>query len=194
MCGSCQSLSGWKIAGSHPDTECKDAEEREALAKAQTDSIAAKLGILSRCSVTADAGAEQQCAQHDVIGAVLLRMLGFDETVAACVEGHVLAKRYLCFKEPSYHDRLSASSKATLVFQGGPMSADEAALFEASPLFETSIAMRRWDEEAKVPGAATPSFEDFLPLVSAAITAPRCAASDTGAGHFARLRAAGSTK
>ena len=34
------------------------------------------------------------------------------------VEGHVLAKRYLCFKDPEYYNGLSPSSKATLVFQG----------------------------------------------------------------------------
>ena len=30
----------------------------------------------------------------------------------------MLAKRYLCFKDPEYYNGLSPSSKATLVFQG----------------------------------------------------------------------------
>ncbi|MEL6219990.1 MAG: hypothetical protein AAFR79_16240, partial [Pseudomonadota bacterium] len=45
-----------------------------------------------------------------------LRMAGFDETVAHVVEGHVLAKRYLCYKEADYHGKLSKGSQRTLEF------------------------------------------------------------------------------
>ena len=89
-------------------------------------------------------------AQHDVIGATYLRMLGFVEKVAHLIEGHVLAKRYLCFKEKHYYETLSPGSKRTLTFQGGIMSESEASLFEKDTLFEASKLMRRWDEMSKV--------------------------------------------
>ena len=56
------------------------------------DSIAANLGILKFCG-TGGGGGEQLRAQHDVIGAAWLRMMGFAELVPHVVEGHVLAKR-----------------------------------------------------------------------------------------------------
>ncbi|MEM8769970.1 MAG: HD domain-containing protein, partial [Pseudomonadota bacterium] len=58
-------------------------------------------------------------AGHESLGAEYLRALGFGERVAQLVEGHVAAKRYLTFKQPEYHQRLSEASKATLRYQGG---------------------------------------------------------------------------
>jgi 2-amino-1-hydroxyethylphosphonate dioxygenase (glycine-forming) len=86
---------------------------------------------------------------HEKIGANYLREKGFPEKVAQLVESHVQAKRYLTFKYPEYFESLSEASKATLGFQGGVMSAQEANVFETDPLFETSIRMRKWDELAK---------------------------------------------
>lgn len=86
---------------------------------------------------------------HEKIGADYLRGKGFSDKVARLVESHVQAKRYLTFKDPEYYNMLSEASKKTLEFQGGVMSAQEAAAFENDPLFETSIRMRRWDELAK---------------------------------------------
>lgn len=53
----------------------------------------------------------------------------------------------------SYESRLSPASRVTLGFQGGPMSADEAAAFVADPDHRVIIAMRAWDEAAKDPQA-----------------------------------------
>jgi 2-amino-1-hydroxyethylphosphonate dioxygenase (glycine-forming) len=86
---------------------------------------------------------------HEKIGADYLREKGFSERVAKLVENHVQAKRYLTFKYPVYFENLSAASKKTLEFQGGGMTESEAIQFELDPLFEMSIQMRRWDEEAK---------------------------------------------
>lgn len=77
--------------------------------------------------------------------------------VAWCVRMHADAKRYLCVIDPAYHERLSAASKRTLVMQGGVMTADEAAAFAAHPWSADAVALRRWDDEAKVAGKrATP--------------------------------------
>ncbi len=86
---------------------------------------------------------------HEKIGADFLRKKGFSERISKLVESHVQAKRYLTFKYPEYYNQLSEASKKTLEFQGGIMLESEAILFEANPLFETSILMRKWDEQAK---------------------------------------------
>jgi phosphonate degradation associated HDIG domain protein len=86
---------------------------------------------------------------HEKIGADFLREKGFSERIAKLVENHVQAKRYLTFKQPDYFLNLSEASKKTLVLQGGVMSESEAAAFEKDPLFDTSIKMRYWDEQAK---------------------------------------------
>ncbi len=89
---------------------------------------------------------------HEKIGADYLREKGFPEKVAKLVENHVQAKRYLTLKNPEYYDKLSVASKQTLVFQGGVMTETEAIQFENDPLFDISIRMRYWDEQAKETG------------------------------------------
>ena len=133
---------GWKLSRADPSAE-QIAEVGATVAVRAPDagSVAEKLGILSVIGVPGEAGAAQLRAQHDVIGGCWLRMQGFDETVAHLAEGHVLAKRWLCYKEPDYE--LSDESRQTLAYQGGPMSAAEAAVFESDPLFDTCIRMRR---------------------------------------------------
>lgn len=91
---------------------------------------------------------------HEKIGADFLREKGFPEKVAALVENHVQAKRYLTFKYPDYFNNLSEASKQTLIFQGGVMKQEEAIAFEKDPLFDLSIRMRQWDEQAKEIGVA----------------------------------------
>lgn len=88
---------------------------------------------------------------HDEMGAEYLLNRGFSSKVAALVKGHVQAKRYLTFKDPSYYSELSAASKKTLSFQGGKMNEKEAREFENDSWFDLSIQMRKWDEAAKEP-------------------------------------------
>ncbi|MGC5699425.1 HD domain-containing protein [Pseudomonas sp. NFXW11] len=86
---------------------------------------------------------------HERLGADYLRRAGFSERLARLVEYHVQAKRYLTFKQPGYFQRLSQASRRTLEYQGGVMSAEEAAAFEADPLCAVSVRLRHWDEQAK---------------------------------------------
>ena len=86
---------------------------------------------------------------HEKIGADYIRSKGFPERVAQLIESHVQAKRYLTFKYPEYFNALSEASRKTLEYQGGKMTAEEADRFENADIFEESILMRRWDEEAK---------------------------------------------
>jgi phosphonate degradation associated HDIG domain protein len=86
---------------------------------------------------------------HEAVGAAKLKAYGFSENITTLVQSHVAAKRYLCYANKRYFDNLSHASKMTLQFQGGPMTATEAAAFEANPLKTLIIKMRTWDEEAK---------------------------------------------
>ena len=86
---------------------------------------------------------------HERLGAAYLRARGFSERLAALVEGHVLAKRYLTYKHPAYLRRLSPASRATLAFQGGVMGPAEAAAFEQNPDADLLIRLREWDDQAK---------------------------------------------
>lgn len=87
--------------------------------------------------------------KHEKVGADFLREKGFPEKVAALVESHVVAKRYLTFKYPEYYASLSEASKKTLELQGGKMTETEALAFESNPLFHIMILLRKWDEQAK---------------------------------------------
>lgn len=89
---------------------------------------------------------------HEQVGAHWLRRLGFSDRLAGLVARHVQAKRYLCWRDAVYLSGLSLASRQTLDWQGGPMTSEEAAVFEADPLFADSLRLRCWDEAAKVPG------------------------------------------
>src|ERR1700743_985047 len=93
---------------------------------------------------------------HEELGAEFLREKGFSKKIARLVESHVEAKRYLTIKDPAYYSQLSEASKATLEFQGGPMTEEEAAAFELEPLFDLIIRMRKWDEKAKIEHSLLP--------------------------------------
>jgi phosphonate degradation associated HDIG domain protein len=86
---------------------------------------------------------------HEKVGADFLRQNGFSERIAQLVENHVQAKRYLTFSSQEYYNKLSEASKKTLEYQGGKMNEEEATKFKNDPLFDVSIRMRHWDEEAK---------------------------------------------
>ena len=103
--------------------------------------------------------------EHEEIGATFLLQKGFSNRLVRLVESHVAAKRYLTFKRPEYYDRLSEASKATLEFQGGKMSDQEAAQFEASPLFEKMIQLRLWDDQAKIESMELPDLSFYKHLI-----------------------------
>jgi predicted HD phosphohydrolase len=104
---------------------------------------------------------------HGVVGSEYLRDM-FSERVAALVELHVDAKRYLVSVEPGYRAMLSQGSALTLVAQGEAMSADEAGAFEAKNYAADAVVLRRADEMAKVPGLQVPSLAAWAPVLEAA--------------------------
>jgi gamma-butyrobetaine dioxygenase len=101
---------------------------------------------------------------HSETGAAFLAAW-FADDVTEPVRLHVAAKRYLCAREPGYHDRLSPASVFTLSVQGGPMTPAQADAFESDPWHVDAITLRRWDEEAKDPEVEVGGFERYRPLL-----------------------------
>jgi phosphonate degradation associated HDIG domain protein len=90
----------------------------------------------------------------------------FPPEVTEPVRRHVDAKRYLCAVDETYLATLSPASMQSLHLQGGPLTPEEVRTFECEPLFEESLELRRWDDQAKVPGLKTPELQHFLGYVA----------------------------
>ncbi len=108
---------------------------------------------------------EEQDFRHQDMGADWLTQW-FPKEVTEPVRLHVMAKRYLCAVEPRYLARLSPASVHTLALQGGPLTDADARAFISLPHAEAAVSVRRWDDEAKDPGLATPTFAHFHQLLS----------------------------
>jgi phosphonate degradation associated HDIG domain protein len=109
--------------------------------------------------------------EHEEVG---FRFLAgrFPPEVVEPVRMHVAAKRYLCAVDPAYRGLLSPASLLSLELQGGPMSPDEIAEFEASPHCEAACRLRRWDDAGKAPDADTPPLEHYRAALEAVVLAP----------------------
>jgi phosphonate degradation associated HDIG domain protein len=101
---------------------------------------------------------------HENVGARFLANW-FGSDITSPIELHVPAKRYLCATDRAYIERLSASSVRSLAVQGGPMTEAEIADFESRPHHEAAVAVRRWDDDAKVDGAPAPAVDTFRDLM-----------------------------
>jgi len=93
----------------------------------------------------------------------------FGPEVAEPVRLHVDAKRYLCAVEPSYLETLSPASKRSLELQGGPMDPEEIARFRANPHHRDAVQLRRWDDEAKIPGLEVPGLDHHLGRIASTL-------------------------
>lgn len=103
--------------------------------------------------------------RHEDLGHAWLAKY-FGPEVSEPVRLHVAAKRYLCATEADYFDKLSPDSVLSLSLQGGPMSAEEVEAFAALPHYAEAVQLRRYDDEAKVTGLATPPVAHFMGYVA----------------------------
>ena len=101
---------------------------------------------------------------HENAGAAVLENF-FPTVITDCCRYHVAAKRYLCATDPQYFNKLSDASIHSLNLQGGPMSEAEIINFKRNPNLKQILTVRLYDDSAKVPQMATPSFYHFAPLV-----------------------------
>lgn len=110
--------------------------------------------------------------RHHKVGAAALLPI-FGDRIAQLVRLHVDAKRYLVATSPAYRERLSPISVKSLEQQGGAMSAEETARFEAEPHWRDALRLRVADEAGKVKGKAVDGLEHWLPLVRASAARAR---------------------
>ena len=101
---------------------------------------------------------------HGRVGAAWVRGL-LGDRVAALIELHVAAKRYLVTVDPAYRERLSPGSIRTLDAQGDVLTPDEVAAFEGQPHHRAAITLRRADEGAKVAGIDAGRIADWIPAL-----------------------------
>lgn len=64
---------------------------------------------------------------------------------------------FLCFVS----FQLTPASQQTLVYQGGPMTEEEAAKFEKLTHFKALIKMRNWDDQGKIKYAPVDSLDKY---------------------------------
>ena len=101
---------------------------------------------------------------HQFLALPFLRAT-FPEAVLAPIRLHVDAKRYLCTAEAGYWDILSFASRRSLELQGGVYTLEQAEAFIAQPHAADAVALRRWDDEAKVAGLETPDLDHFAQIM-----------------------------
>lgn len=114
--------------------------------------------------VPADLADWKTDAHHEDVGAAWLSR-HFGPEVTEPIALHVAAKRYLCATDPPYFARLSPASVVTLRLQGGPMSPEEVAAFEARPFHREAVRLRHWDDQGKLAGFSAPGFDGYRPLI-----------------------------
>jgi phosphonate degradation associated HDIG domain protein len=111
-------------------------------------------------------------ARHEDAGADwLARHFGLPMSVVEPVRLHVAAKRYLCAIDPAYLAGLSPASVQSLALQGGPFSPEEVREFERLEFWREAVALRRWDDGAKVAGLEVPGLEEYRPLLESLLEA-----------------------
>ncbi len=98
--------------------------------------------------------------RHEIVGDAWLR-LRFGPAVTEPVRLHVDAKRFLCRVEPAYYRELSPSSIESLQLQGGPFNESAAGAFQSNAYYREAIALRRWDDAAKLRDTVVPGLEAY---------------------------------
>jgi phosphonate degradation associated HDIG domain protein len=119
--------------------------------------------------------------RHEALGERFLRPY-FGPGVTEPIRLHVPAKRYLCATDPAYSTTLSPASARSLGLQGGSMSPAEAAAFARGPHAAAAVALRRWDDDAKVVGRPTPPLAHFHRYLEAARVSVPVPSPSTGEG------------
>ena len=142
--------------------QCAVLAERDAASPALvTAALLHDIGHLVNPDDRAATQRREDC-KHEEIGADTLGRW-FGTAVTLPVRLHVSAKRYLTATDAAYAASLSPGSTLSLELQGGPFSVEAARRFAAAAGAAEAIRLRRWDEAAKVRGAAIPDLDHFRP-------------------------------
>lgn len=107
-------------------------------------------------------------ARHEEVGEAWLASR-FGPAVTEPVKLHVAAKRYLCAVDSGYAGQLSPASVRSLELQGGPFTPAQVREFEQHRYYREAVRLRRWDDQAKVPGLVVPGLEQYRGRLEAAV-------------------------
>jgi len=171
QCASLASLNGADnetviAALLHDIGQFLPAEEVRQIAGSVKDMRASKQSSTGKSqSITGDDSGSVGRVGHETIGGQYLLSLDFSPKVAALVESHVAAKRYLCATESGYSEALSDASKTSLEFQGGSMSEDEVGQWKRGEWSEEMARLRKWDDGAKIIGAVVPGVDAYESMI-----------------------------
>ena len=160
--------------GREPVSQAEHALQSAALAEQERAApglvAAALLHDLGHLLYTHDRTGEGQERDdlHEQVGSGHLSRI-FGPEVVQPIRLHVDAKRWLCANEAGYFETLSPASVRSLELQGGPFTAEASAAFLARPFAADAIRLRRWDDLAKVPDAATCKLADYRALLRALV-------------------------
>jgi gamma-butyrobetaine dioxygenase len=170
---ACESMVGLPYDG-EPVDQLEHALQCAALARAaggERDLIVASLlHDIARAPAVAGIAYDGPGENHGETGSRWLEPR-VGARIAWLAEQHVPAKRYLVATDPDYAALLSEVSARTLKAQGGPMSEDDVAEFEAQPDWQLAIQLRRFDDAAKVPDAEVPGLDAYRTDLAAAVAA-----------------------
>lgn len=106
--------------------------------------------------------------RHEEAGCAWLER-HFPPEVTEPIRLHVAAKRCLCAVESTYLAGLSPASRMSLELQGGPMTSEEVAEFEANEFFREAVRLRYWDDAAKVMGLEVPTAAHYRKRIEAEV-------------------------
>jgi phosphonate degradation associated HDIG domain protein len=158
--------------GREPVSQLEHALQSAALAEAERASpglvAAALLHDLGHLLYTHDrtgSGQDRDDRHEQVASGHLSRVFGAE--VVQPIRLHVDAKRWLCANEAGYFEALSSASVRSLELQGGPFTPAQSTAFLERPFAADAIRLRRWDDLAKVPGAATRALADYRGMLQA---------------------------
>lgn len=150
-------------------TQYQHAVQAAHMAKATGDAHLVAAALLHDIAhLFEDAADDQQDLFHEDIGADFLSAF-YPESVTEPIRLHVPAKRYLCTTDPTYYDALSPASKTSFRLQGGMMSDEELADFEANPYHQAAVQLRRWDDLAKDTEGQVPEIDAYAADLMAAL-------------------------
>jgi predicted HD phosphohydrolase len=146
-------------------TQLEHALQCAALARRhRADDEMVVAALLHDIGHLATAAPDAETRHHGHHGGDLLRPF-VPPRVSWLVEHHVVAKRYLWTVDPRYAARLSPMSLRSLELQGAALPLEGRLALETQPWFADALRVRRWDDEAKIPGAVVPPLDDYRSLL-----------------------------
>ncbi|MEN3290806.1 MAG: hypothetical protein V7642_59 [Burkholderiales bacterium] len=158
------------LYGGEPVTQLEHALQCASLAQGEGAGVELIVAALLHDIYHLADGTNDEEQPHDKMGAQMLAGL-FGPGITEPIRLHVEAKRYLCSVDPHYWAGLSEMSKRSLMWQGGPFSAEQAAAFIRQPYAGDAVRLRRWDDSAKVIGKPTPALDEFVSIMGSLVIA-----------------------